>query len=171
MLFKLQPFLAPFATPPRDTHFTDRCGLRVPWTLAKYDLQTLNLVSSPLLTHYCPGTIINTLHTDVYLCFWEPPRTWAQVRVPPASHTVAVQGSLGTAAAPARDKDPRVAFVQQGSWGSWGWAVPCSPGSPALGSPEPVGSLEPGSFEPGSPQQRGCTEGAGQSSSLTPTIT
>lgn len=110
---------------------------------------------------------MNTLHIDVYLCFWEPPRTSAQVGVPPASRTVAVQGSLGTAAAPARDKDPRVAFVQQGSWGSWGWAAPCSPagGSPAAGSPAV------GSPEPGSPEQRGCTEGAGQSSSSTPTIT
>lgn len=89
------------------------------------------------------------------------------MRVPPASHTVAVQGSLGTVAAPARDRDPRVAFVQQGSWGSLGWAVPCSPagGSPAVGSPEP------GSLEPGSPERRGCTEGAGQSSSLAATIT
>lgn len=81
--------------------------------------------------------------------------------VRPASHTVAVLGSPDTVAAPAQDTDPLVASDQQGSWGSWGWAGPCSlaGGSPVVGSPVV------GIPEPGSPEQRGCMEGAGQGSS------
>jgi len=113
-----------------------------------------------------------------HLCFWGPPRTWAQEGARPASRTaVAVARGNRTAAAPGPGKDPPGPSAPRGSWGTKRSAAPCSRGSPAPcsrggtpagGNPEPGSPAEAG-LGPGSRGRWGrCpdTEGAAQSSSL-----
>lgn len=51
-----------------------------------------------------------------HLCFWEVPRTQAQVGVHPAIRTVVVQGTLDKGAVLEQDMDLEHPFVRVGSW-------------------------------------------------------
>lgn len=87
-----------------------------------------------------------------HLCFWEPPRTWAQGGPPPASQTeAAVDLGIRKQAVQGQGKDLRGPSVLQGSWGTRRSAAPCSRGIPVEGSPGGGSPVEvgPGLGSPG----------------------